>query len=202
MFLLLQSVEKFCSPLQSFEQTAFGPIIIQEMTRLGYNKPTAIQAQAIPLILEGRDVSWRTYSASPWIKRLFRTLKLTTLAYGDLNHLLSPLPWPTSRGSQQYRALTVPELTQQQFNTKNMMYVADPRHGRYLTCACMFRGRCPPRRFNVVKNSSCFVEWILHSVICDIPPKGLKMDATFVECGQCQQLKEVEWITNTLGSDD
>jgi tubulin beta len=26
-----------------------------------------------------------------------------------------------SRGSQQYRALTVPELTQQQFDAKNMM---------------------------------------------------------------------------------
>merc|ERR1719217_328580 len=46
----------------------------------------------------------------------------------------------TSRGSQQYRALTVPELTQQQFDAKNMMCAADPRHGRYLTAACMFRG--------------------------------------------------------------
>ena len=81
----------------------------------------------------------------------FRTLKLTTPTYGDLNHLVSAvmsgvtcsLRFPgqlnadlrklavnlvpfirlhffmigfaplTSRGSQQYRALTVPELTQQ-----------------------------------------------------------------------------------------
>jgi len=81
----------------------------------------------------------------------FRTLKLTTPTYGDLNHLVSMtmsgvttclrfpgqlnadlrklatnmVPFPrlhffmpgfaplTSRGSQQYRALTVPELTQQ-----------------------------------------------------------------------------------------
>ena len=80
----------------------------------------------------------------------FRTLKLTTPTYGDLNHLVSAamsgvtcclrfpgqlncdlrkiavnlVPFPrlhffmtgfaplTSRGSQQYRALTVPELTQ------------------------------------------------------------------------------------------
>jgi tubulin beta len=47
----------------------------------------------------------------------------------------------TSRGSQQYRALTVPELTQQMFDAKNMMAACDPRHGRYLTVACMFRGR-------------------------------------------------------------
>ncbi|CAN0066196.1 unnamed protein product [Ectocarpus sp. 13 AM-2016] len=109
----------------------------------------------------------------------FRTLKLTTPTYGDLNHLVSAaicgttcslrfpgqlncdlrklavnmVPFPrlhffmigfaplTSRGSQQYRALTVPELTQQCFDSKNMMCAADPRHGRYLTCAVMFRGR-------------------------------------------------------------
>ena len=47
----------------------------------------------------------------------------------------------TARGSQQYRALTVPELTQQMFETKNMMAACDPRHGRYLTVAAIFRGR-------------------------------------------------------------
>ena len=36
----------------------------------------------------------------------------------------------TSRGSQQYRSLTVPELTQQMFDAKNMMAACDPRHGR------------------------------------------------------------------------
>jgi len=98
----------------------------------------------------------------------FRTLKLTTPTYGDLNHLVCAaisgvttcirfpgqlnsdlrkmavnlIPFPrlhffmigfaplTSRGSQQYRALTVPELTQQAFDAKNMMCAADPRHGR------------------------------------------------------------------------
>ncbi|XP_011839943.1 PREDICTED: tubulin beta-2A chain-like isoform X4 [Mandrillus leucophaeus] len=92
----------------------------------------------------------------------FRTLKLTTPTYGDLNHLVSAtmsgvttclrfpgqlnadlrklavnmVPFPrlhffmpgfaplTSRGSQQYRALTVPELTQQMFDSKNMMMSA------------------------------------------------------------------------------
>merc|ERR1712003_331746 len=109
----------------------------------------------------------------------FRTLKLTTPTYGDLNHLASAalsgvtcclrfpgqlnsdlrklavnlVPFPrlhffmvgfaplTSRGSQQYRALTVPELTQQMFDAKNMMCASDPRHGRYLTASAVFRGR-------------------------------------------------------------
>merc|ERR1739849_71631 len=120
----------------------------------------------------------------------FRTLKLTTPTYGDLNHLVSAamsgvtcclrfpgqlncdlrkiavnlIPFPrlhffmtgfaplTSRGSQQYRALTVPELTQQMFDVQN-------------------------------KNSSYFVEWIPNNIkaaVCDIPPKGLKMAVAFL----------------------
>lgn len=36
----------------------------------------------------------------------------------------------TARNSQVYRALTVPELTQQMFSPINMMAACDPRHGR------------------------------------------------------------------------
>merc|ERR1712025_451516 len=95
----------------------------------------------------------------------------------------------TSRGSQQYRALTVPELTQKMFDAKNMMCASDPRHGRYLTVAAMFRGRMSMKEvdeqmLNIQnKNSSYFVEWIPNNVktsVCDIPPKGLKMSSTFI----------------------
>ncbi|XP_015427835.1 PREDICTED: tubulin beta-4B chain [Myotis davidii] len=95
----------------------------------------------------------------------------------------------TARGSQQYRALTVPELTQQMFDAKNMMAACDPRHGRYLTVAAVFRGRMSMKEvdeqmLNVQnKNSSYFVEWIPNNVktaVCDIPPRGLKMSATFI----------------------
>merc|ERR1711918_341278 len=156
----------------------------------------------------------------------FRTLKLTTPTYGDLNHLVSAglsgitcsirfpgqlncdlrklatnmIPFPrlhffmngfaplTSRGSQQYRALTVPELTQQMFDAKNMMAAADPRHGRYLTTCGLFRARMSTKEvdeqmLNVQnKNSSYFIEWIPNTKcgVCDIPPKGLKMAVCFV----------------------
>ncbi|KAJ1519678.1 hypothetical protein ONE63_004942 [Megalurothrips usitatus] len=95
----------------------------------------------------------------------------------------------TARGSQQYRALTVPELTQQMFDAKNMMAACDPRHGRYLTVAAIFRGRMSMKEvdeqmLNIQnKNSSYFVEWIPNNVktaVCDIPPRGLKMSATFI----------------------
>jgi tubulin beta len=39
----------------------------------------------------------------------------------------------------------VPELTQQMFDHKNMMAACDPRQGRYLTVAAMFRGKVSMR---------------------------------------------------------
>jgi tubulin beta len=79
----------------------------------------------------------------------------------------------------------VPEPTQQQFDAKNMMCAADPRHSRYLTAACMFCGRMSTREvddqmLNVQnKNSSYFVEWISNNIkptVCDI----LKMSTCFL----------------------
>lgn len=157
----------------------------------------------------------------------FRTLKLSTPSYGDLNHLVSltmsgvttclrfpgqlnadlrklavnMVPFPrlhffmpgfaplTSRGSQQYRNLSVAEVTQQMFDSKNMMAACDPRHGRYLTVAAIFRGRMSMKEVDEQmlsvqnKNSSYFVEWIPNNVktaVCDIPPRGLKMSGTFI----------------------
>merc|ERR1719296_624919 len=75
------------------------------------------------------------------------------------------------------------------FDAKNMMWAADPRHGRYLTAAALFRERMSTKEvdeqmLNVQnKNSSYFVEWIpnnIKSAVCDIPPKGLKMAVAFL----------------------
>ncbi|EHB09483.1 Tubulin beta-4 chain [Heterocephalus glaber] len=95
----------------------------------------------------------------------------------------------TNRGSQQYRALTMPELTQQLFDSKNLMAACDPLHGRYLTVAAIFWGRMSMKvdeqMLNVQNNnSSYFVEWIPNNVkmaVCGIPPRGLKMWATFID---------------------
>lgn len=157
----------------------------------------------------------------------FRTLRLTTPTYSDLNHLVSltmsgittslrfpgqlnadlrklavnMVPFPrlhffmpgfaplTAQGSQQYRALSVAELTQQMFDARNIMAACDPRRGRYLTVACIFRGKMSTKEVDQqllsvqTRNSSCFVEWIPNNVkvaVCDIPPRGLNMAATFL----------------------
>ena len=104
----------------------------------------------------------------------------------------------TSRGSQVYRALSVSELTAQMFDAKNMMCAADPRHGRYLTAATLFRGRVSTKdveeqMLNVSnKNSSYFVEWIPNNIktsVCDIPPRGMSMSATFL--GNSTSIQEI-----------
>ncbi|XP_068836651.1 tubulin beta-4B chain isoform X5 [Capricornis sumatraensis] len=118
-----------------------------------------------------------------------RKLAVNMVPFPRLHFFMPGFAPLTSRGSQQYRALTVPELTQQMFDAKNMMAACDPRHGRYLTVAAVFRGRMSMKEvdeqmLNVQnKNSSYFVEWIPNNVktaVCDIPPRGLKMSATFI----------------------
>jgi tubulin beta len=118
-----------------------------------------------------------------------RKLAVNMVPFPRLHFFMPGFAPLTSRGSQQYRALTVPELTQQMFDAKNMMAACDPRHGRYLTVAAIFRGRMSMKEvdeqmLNVQnKNSSYFVEWIPNNVktaVCDIPPRGLKMSATFI----------------------
>jgi len=75
------------------------------------------------------------------------------------------------------------------FDAKNMLAACDPRHGRYLTAAAIFRGRMSMKEideqiFNAKnKNSSHFVEWIPNNTmtaVCNIPPRGLKMSGTLI----------------------
>ena len=109
----------------------------------------------------------------------FRTLKLATPTYGDLNHLVSltmsgvttclrfpgqlnadlrklavnMVPFPrlhffmpglaplVSRRDAAFQQLGVAQLVKQLFEAGSCMAACDPRRGRYLTVASMFRGR-------------------------------------------------------------
>lgn len=117
-----------------------------------------------------------------------RKLVVNLIPFPRLHFVMVGFAPLTSRGSQQYQSLSVPELTHQMWDDRNMMCAADPRHGRYLTASTMFRGKMITKEdeqmINVQnKNSSYFVEWIPNNVkssVCDIPPRGLAMASTFV----------------------
>jgi tubulin beta len=118
-----------------------------------------------------------------------RKLAVNMVPFPRLHFFMVGFAPLTARGAAAYRASTVAELTQQMFDSKNMMAASDPRHGRYLTVAAMFRGKVSMKEvdeqmMNVQnKNSSYFVEWIPNNVktaVCDVAPRGFKMSATFV----------------------
>merc|ERR1712212_986669 len=118
-----------------------------------------------------------------------RKLSVNMVPFPRLHFFMPGFAPLTARGSQQYRALTVPELTKEMFDAKNMMTACDPRYGRYLTVATIFRGRMSMKEVDQqmldmqTKNSAFFVEWIPNNVktaVCDIPPRGLKMASTFI----------------------
>lgn len=118
-----------------------------------------------------------------------RKLAVNMIPFPRLHFFLVGFAPLTSQSSKGYRVLTVPELTTQAFDAKNMMCAADPRHGRYLTCAMMFRGKMSSKEVDdqmlqvVNKNSNRFVEWIPNNIkasICDIPPTGMDMSSVFI----------------------
>ena len=81
-------------------------------------------------------------------------------------------------------------MVQQLFDMKNTMCSADPREGRYISAAALFRGKLSnweidSQLINIQsKYSTYYVEWIGTSKIlpsfCDIAPQGLEQSATLV----------------------
>jgi len=125
-----------------------------------------------------------------------RKLAVNMVPFPRLHFFLVGFAPLTSSQAKEYRILTVPELTQQAFDAKNMMCAADPRRGRYLTCAMMFRGDMSSKEVDdqmlqmINKNSNYFVEWIpnnLKASMCSIPPAGLEMSSVFVGNSTCIQ---------------
>ncbi|CAH2064648.1 unnamed protein product, partial [Iphiclides podalirius] len=127
-----------------------------------------------------------------------RKLAVNMVPFPRLHFFMPGFAPLTARNALSFRAQTVPELMSQMFNPGNMMTACDPRHGRYLTVATMFRGRMSMREVDDQvmaiqnKNSSYFVEWIPNNLkvsVCDVPPRGLKMSATFM--GNTTAIQEV-----------
>ncbi|ESN91946.1 hypothetical protein HELRODRAFT_181869 [Helobdella robusta] len=125
-----------------------------------------------------------------------RKLAVNMVPFPRLHFFLPGFAPLTSSGSQSFRSIKIANLVHQMFDAKNLMAACDPKHGRYLTVAAMFRGVASAKEvdehmLNVQsKNSSYFVEWLPNNIqtsLCDIPPKGLKTAATFIANNTCIQ---------------
>ncbi|KAJ1796242.1 Tubulin beta-3 chain [Coemansia sp. RSA 2399] len=118
-----------------------------------------------------------------------RKLAVNMVPFPRLHFLMSGIAPLTGVQARSYRNVTVPDLCQQMYDTQNMMVNADPRHGRYLTCAAMFRGKVSLKECEdtilgyTEKNSSYFIEWIPNSTqiaVCDVPRFDLDISSTFL----------------------
>lgn len=127
-----------------------------------------------------------------------RKLAVNMVPFPRLHFFISGFAPLSAPSVQQYRAVSVAELTNQMFDAKNMLSACDPRHGRYLTVAAIFRGNVSMKDVDdqmlhmQTKNSSHFVEWIPNNVktaVCDVPPKGHSMAATFI--GNSTAIQEI-----------
>ncbi|XP_011313941.1 tubulin beta chain-like [Fopius arisanus] len=118
-----------------------------------------------------------------------RKLSVNMVPFPRLHFFVPGFAPLTASSSQNYRSISVGELTQQMFDSKNMMTDCNPNHGKYLTVAAIFRGKLSMKEvdehmLNVQnKNSAKFVEWIpqnIKTAVCDIPPTGMQMSGTFL----------------------
>jgi tubulin beta len=118
-----------------------------------------------------------------------RKLAVNMVPFPRLHFFCSSFAPLSAAGAEKFKNLNVKELSNQMFDTKNMMTACDPAHGRYLTVAAIFRGKMSTKevdqQMNAMQNkhSAQFVEWIPNNVktaVCDIPPKGMNMSGTFI----------------------
>ncbi|ORX86407.1 class V beta tubulin [Anaeromyces robustus] len=89
-----------------------------------------------------------------------------------------------------YTKLSIQELTNQMFSTKNLMTAYNPKHGRYMTSTCIFRGETlstqeieEHMKETQEKNGPYFVEWIPNNIkisVCNIPAKSYNLSSTFI----------------------
>ncbi|KJA20575.1 hypothetical protein HYPSUDRAFT_43088 [Hypholoma sublateritium FD-334 SS-4] len=107
--------------------------------------------------------------------------------------------------AKQFERTSIAELTKALFDRKNLLVACDPRFGRYLTAATIFRGNISSREAEVAvhdlqaKNSAHFVEWIPDNVsvsLVRVPPVGQTQSATALSNSTAIQ----ELFTRTMES--
>ncbi|KAJ8072058.1 Tubulin beta-2 chain [Marasmius tenuissimus] len=115
-----------------------------------------------------------------------RKLAMNLIPFPRLHFLMPSYAPIYDPKAQVYQGSSIPELTAALFDRKNLLVACDPRFGRYLTAATIFRGNIASREAEYAvhdlqsKNSQHFVEWIPDNVsvsLVSVPPVGQKQAA-------------------------
>ncbi|KAH8100780.1 beta-tubulin 2 [Cristinia sonorae] len=116
-----------------------------------------------------------------------RKLALNLIPFPRLHFLMPSYAPFFDPKAKAFTRMSVPELTHSLFDRRNMLVACDPRFGRYLTAALIFRGKVSSTEAEHAvsdiqkKNSSQFVEWVPDNVsltLVSVPPVGQTQSAT------------------------
>ncbi|ODV64120.1 beta-tubulin [Ascoidea rubescens DSM 1968] len=177
--LVENSDETFCIDNEALHDICINTLKLQTPSYPDYN-------HLVSSVMSGITTSLR-YPGQ--LNSDLRKLAVNLVPFPRLHFFMVGYAPLTAIGSQSFRNLSVPELTQQMFDSKNMMAASDPKNGRYLTVAAFFRGKVSVKEVEdemhkvQIKNAPYFVEWIPNNVqtaVCSVPPKGVDMSATFI----------------------
>ena len=118
-----------------------------------------------------------------------RKLAVNLIPFPRLHFFLTSYAPLTNAATSAFRQYSVAELASQQFDAKNMMCACDPRRGRYLTAAAIFRGKVATRDVDECmreihqRYAPYFVEWIPNNIttsVSSVAPAGSPMATTFL----------------------
>ncbi|KAF9550038.1 beta-tubulin 2 tubb2 [Agrocybe pediades] len=116
-----------------------------------------------------------------------RKLGMNLIPFPRLHFLLPSYAPFYDPKAKHFEKDSVQDLTKALFDRKNLLVACDPRFGRYLTAATIFRGNISSREAQYAvhdlqqKNSAQFVEWIPDNVsvsLVRVPPVGQTQAAT------------------------
>jgi len=116
-----------------------------------------------------------------------RKLALNLVPFPRLHFLMPSYAPFFDPKAKAFSRTTVSDLTTALFDRRNLLVACDPRFGRYLTAATIFRGKMSANEAEHTlsdfqrKNSAQFVEWIPDNVsvtMCTVPPVGQQQAAT------------------------
>ncbi|KAK4337370.1 hypothetical protein RND71_043327 [Anisodus tanguticus] len=118
-----------------------------------------------------------------------RKLAVNMIPFPRLHFFTSGFAPLFARADKCFRSFSISEITEQMFSPKNLMTCCDPKNGKYLTIATIYRGEISMKEVDDQilsmqnKHSAKFVNWIPNNVktaVCNVPPKGLKISGTFI----------------------
>ena len=119
----------------------------------------------------------------------FRKLSTNMVPFPRLHFYMTGLSPLVHEHVKPFNRNDVTEITNGLFDPANILCNANPRSGRYLTFAAIYRGEISmnevDREISQLheKNSSSFVEWIPNNSkvsSCNVPLKGEKLSATCI----------------------